>query len=65
MKSFEGGVESFVVSGEAAEACCPGEAAFHDPASGQQDEASFGYRMLDPFEPQIVLRSDLGSVRPV
>jgi hypothetical protein len=61
MKAFEGGVEPFVLSGEAAEPCRPGEAAFDDPTAWQQQEASFCHRVLDHFEPQAMLLGGLGS----
>ena len=63
MKTFECGVEPFVISGESAEACGPGEAALDDPTARQQHEASFCHGMLDHFEPQAVLLGGLGSVR--
>ncbi len=55
MESFEGCVEPFVVSGEAAEACGPGEGSFHHPAAWQQDKTSFGHGMFDHFQAQAVL----------
>lgn len=39
--------QAFVITGEPAEARSPGEVAFDDPAFGQQDEASLGFRQLD------------------
>jgi hypothetical protein len=62
MKTFEGGVEPFVISGKAAEPCRPGEAAFDDPTAWQQHEASFCHGMLDHFEPQAMLSGGFGSV---
>ncbi len=55
VKSFECGVEPFVVSGEASEAGGPGEASFHDPAARQEHEASLGHGVFDDFEPDTVL----------
>jgi hypothetical protein len=63
MKTFECGVEPFVISCESAEACGPGEAAFDDPTAWQQHEASFCHGVLDHFEPQAMLFSGLGNVR--
>ena len=54
MKSFEGSVEAFVVSCESAEACCPGEATFDDPAARQEHETSFGHGVFDHFEADAV-----------
>jgi hypothetical protein len=62
MKTFEGGVEPFVMSGKAAEPRCPGEAAFDDPTAWQQHEASFCHGVLDHFKPQAMLFSGFGSV---
>ena len=45
--SGEGLAESFVVSGESAEASGPGEAALDDPTAGQENEAAFGHGVLD------------------
>ena len=44
VQADEGLGQAFVVAGEAAEACHPGEAAFDDPTPGQQDEAALGGR---------------------
>ncbi len=63
MRPPERGIESFVVSGEAAEACRPGEAAFDDPAFRQQHEASFCHRVLDDFELDTVCERGFGSIR--
>ena len=65
MKTFERGIEPFVVSGESAEACGPSEAAFNDPAAGQQYETTFGHRVLDDFQPQTVLLGRFGGIGPV
>jgi hypothetical protein len=46
----EGLGEAFVVSGQAAESCGPGEASFDDPSTRQQDEAAFGLRVLDHLQ---------------
>jgi hypothetical protein len=62
MKTFEGGVEPFVVSGESSEASSPCEASLNDPSSGQQHKASFGHGVLDHFEPQAVLLCGRGGV---
>lgn len=40
VQASDGLWQAFVVAREAAEAGCPGEAAFHDPASGQEHEAA-------------------------
>lgn len=64
MNSFESGVEPFVVSGEATEAGCLGEASFNYQASWQQNETTFiGY--LDDLEPQAVLLRGFGDMGPV
>src|ERR1700736_5564186 len=62
MKTFEGGVEPFVISGKAAEPRRPGEAALDDPTAWQQHEASFCHGVLDPFEPQAMLFGGFSSV---
>lgn len=49
MNAFKGLAESFVVSGQAAEAGGPGEAAFDHPAAGQQHETAFGLAVFDYF----------------
>jgi hypothetical protein len=63
MKSFQSGVEPFVVSCKSAEARGPGEASFDDPASGQRHEALFGHRVLDHFQTQAMLLGGGGGVR--
>jgi hypothetical protein len=55
VESFECGIEPFVVSGESAEACGPGEASFYHPTARQEHEASFGHRMFDHFETYAVI----------
>ncbi len=55
--------QAFVVSGQASEACCPGEGAFDDPSARQEHETSFCPRVLDHFEPYAVLLGGLGGVR--
>ena len=62
MKTFEGGVEPFVISGKAAEPCRPGEAAFDDPTAWQQHEASFCHGVPDDFNPQAMLLGGFDSV---
>ena len=47
MEAGEGLGMPFVISGQATKARCPGEASFHNPAAGQQNEATLGFRMLD------------------
>jgi hypothetical protein len=42
--------QAFVVVGQAAEACRPGEGALHHPAPGQEHEAPFGFRQLDDLQ---------------
>jgi hypothetical protein len=62
MKTSEGGVEPFVISGKAAEPCRPGEAAFDAPTAWQQHEASFCHGVPDDFNPQAMLLGGFDSV---
>ena len=62
MQTDKGLTQAFVVAGEAAEACHPGEAAFDDPASGQEDEAALGGGQLDDLEADAVLVSGYGGL---
>ena len=62
MYAFERIGEPFVVSGESAKACGPGEASLDHPSSGQQDESSFCHRVLDHFEPYAVLQCSVRGV---
>ena len=50
VEGLEGGCESFVVAGQAAEAGGPGEASLHHLSSRQQHETAFGLGMLDGFQ---------------
>jgi len=59
VESFEGGVESFVVSCETAEAGSACVAAFDDSSARQEDNAPFRHRVLDDLEADAVL---LGSL---
>ncbi len=43
----EGLGETFVVSNQTAESRGPGEASLDDPSARQQDEATFGLRVLE------------------
>ena len=49
VESGEGVSKAFIVSGQPSEPCGPAEAALDDPSSGQEDEASFGFGVLDHF----------------
>jgi hypothetical protein len=64
MKSFEGGVEPFVVAHESAESSGPGEASFDHPAARQQHEAAFRQGVFDHFEPDAVALGGLRRVWP-
>jgi len=63
VKTLEGIGKAFVISGESAQAGCPGEAAFDDPPSWQEDEAAFCHRVLDDFESAPMLLSGFVGVR--
>jgi hypothetical protein len=54
--------ESFVISGESAEAGGPGEASLDEPSSWQQDEAALGLGVFDYLQPDAMLsrRVDCG-----
>ena len=62
MNSFEGLWESFIVSGEASEACDPGKGTFHDTSAGQEHEAPFCHGVLDHFEPYALLLCGIGGI---
>lgn len=53
---------ALVILDEAAEARGPGEGAFHDPASRQQDEAALGLRAFDDLQFDAVRAGGLGRL---
>src|SRR6187455_2924620 len=50
MQSCQGFRQSFIVPGEAAEPGSPGEEPFHNPSTGQQNEAFASFRQLDHLQ---------------
>jgi hypothetical protein len=50
MKTGQGLREAFIVTRQAAKAAQPAETAFDDPATREQDKATFGIRQLDDFK---------------
>jgi len=62
MQAGKGLGQALVVAGEATEAGQPGEAALHDPAPGQQDEALLGLGEFDHLEADALGRCLLGGV---
>ena len=56
MQTDKGVAQAFVIAGEAPEASHPGEAAFNDPTSGQEDEATLGDGQLDDLETDAVFQ---------
>lgn len=62
MKSGQSLCQSFIVSGQAAEARGPGEAALDDPAARQQDETAFGFGMFDDLQLDAMLFGGRGGV---
>lgn len=50
MPAGEGGRQSFVVAGQAAEAAQPPEGSFHHPPPGQQHESPLGLMMLHDLQ---------------
>ena len=62
MECGQGGGQSFVISGQATAARCPGKAALDDPSSREQHESAFGFGMLNHFQLNAVLFRGLGGV---
>ena len=46
--------QAFVVAGQAAEAAAPGEAAFDDPAPGQQHEAGLAFGLFNNLQVNVM-----------
>ena len=61
MKSFERGVEPFVVAGESAEARGPSEASLHNPSSGKSTKPRLAIWVLEHFEADAVAGGGLCS----
>ena len=57
VESGQGLGQPLVVADQPAEARRPGEAAFHDPAAGQQHEPPLGLGVLDHLQPDAVCPS--------
>jgi len=54
--------ESFVLSGQAAEASRLGEVSFNDPSPWQQRKAALDLGMLDHFQPNAMLLGGQGGI---
>lgn len=62
MKAGEGGVQSFVISGQASKACRPAKRALHDPASWQEHKAALGFGEFDDLQSYALGGGLLGGV---
>jgi hypothetical protein len=64
VKHGEGFSEPFVISGESSEAEGPSEASFNDPSARQQGESTFGFCVVDDFQPDTVFFCVLSGLSP-